>query len=333
MLDVSLRRGDICFLLLAFALALISAMAVESSVAKAGSFQTLLNVDGSGRIFVNNGSTPTWMICAPSRSNCSPFATGDDISTNGAPPNVVFRAETHALEEPEWVTPTWFGNVTSVGPPSVSGRIKANELVTPVPGRWWGGWSTDGDAMQLAACENPSGDGCVTLTERTYPASCPNEAVVIDPTFVGWYLRVADQRLPADTAFTFEAATTPYGGEVWPQSVTVSTTIVGRIGPPAQRRTAQCGPPPLIRAAISASALAHVKCGLGCKATLIAKRGGRAVRRSRNLRPFPLASARGVPVPKLALPSKALSSLGPGRARVVLQVNGKRVARRTVVLR
>jgi hypothetical protein len=307
--------------------------AIDSASAKAASFQALLNPDGTGRIFVNNGSSPAWTVCAPDRSSCHPFATGGDVSTNGAPPDVVFRAETHALEEPEWLTPIWLGNVTSVAPPSVSGTVRANELVTPIPGRWQGGWSNDYDRMQLAACKTPTGESCVTLTEPSYPQSCPGEAAVLDPVFSGWYLRVADQRLAADTTFLFSGATTPYGQEVWSQAPTISVSVVGRIDPPLHARTAECGPPPLVRVTLTPSAVARVRCGLGCRASLIATRHGRTASVSRRLRAYSIAAARNVPIPELRLPRRAISRLGRGPARVVVLVNGERTASRTVLLR
>lgn len=296
-------------------------------------FQALLSSDGSGHLFVNNGSEPSWQVCAPDLSNCRPFATGGDVATTGAPSGVVFFwASGVSRAGGGWLSPIWNGNVTSLSPPSVGGTVRANELVTPVPGRWQGGWATDRDAMQLSACANPAGSDCITLTDSSYPGSCAGGSAVLDPVFVGLYLRVADRRFAADTTVAFGAVTSPYGQEAWAPGAITSVAVVGRIGPPLHPRTAKCGPPPLVRATISASAIARVRCGLGCRTSLVAKRAGRKVRRARTLRPFPLSAPRNYPIPELSLPARSLSHLGQGRARVVLLVDGKRVASRTVVL-
>lgn len=325
------KRSGGCLLALAIALWAF-ALQLAPATAQSAPFQALLNPDGSGRLFVNNGSEPSWAVCEPSLSNCRPFASGGDVTTAGAPPNVVFRAETGSLTEPQWVTPTWHGNVTPLAPPFVTGTIRANELVTPVPGRWQGGWSTDHDTTQLSACKSPAGGDCITLTDSRYPASCSGGAAVLDPVFVGRYLRVADRRLAADTTTTLEGVNSPYGHEVWPPTAITSVAMAGRIGPPTHARASQCGPPPLVRASISAGASARVRCGLGCHASLLAKRNGRTVQLARTLRPFPLAAPTNYPIPKLSLSSRALSRLGHGRARVVVLVDGKRAADRTVVL-
>jgi hypothetical protein len=299
----------------------------ELAVAEGAPFQALLNPDGSGRLLVNNGSSPAWMVCAPDLSNCRPFATGGDISTSGAPSGIVFWAGDG------WLSPTWRGNVMAQGPPAVSGTLRANELVTPVPGGWQGGWATDRDTTQLSACETQAGTGCITLTDPRYPASCLGESAVLDPVFVGRYLRIANRRFAADTVTTLEAVTSPYGQEVWASSPTASIAVVGRIGPAIRPRTEKCGPPPLVRVTISARATAKVRCGLGCSASLIVRRKGQVKKITRKLRPFSLAAARNEPIPELSLPPGALADLGSGKAHIVVSVDGKRAARRTVHLR
>lgn len=308
------------------------ALAPEPANAGVGPYQALLSSDGSGRLFVNNGSEPAWQVCAPDLSSCDPFATSGDLAITNAPSNVVFRAEDGSIA-PHWVSPVWSGVVTSIAPPSVRGVIQANELVTPVPGGWQGGWATDRDAMQLSVCTNADGSRCTTITDSSYVRSCPSGAAVLDPYFVGWYLRVADRRRAADEATLFGSANTPYASEVWMPGPLISTEVVGQIAPARHSRTEPCGAPSLVRASISKRGIGRVKCGLGCKVELRASHRHRVVRLKRQLRPFPFNPPANLPVPRLSLSSEALARLGPGKARVALYVNGKPAARRTIALR
>lgn len=309
--------------LLAFALAAI-ASAGTAAAAGGAPFQALLNSDGSGHLFVNDGTEPSWAACNPDRTSCRPFAAGGDVSTAGATPETVFWAGG------EWLSPLWRGTVAATGPPAVEGAVRANELVTPVPGQWRGGWADDRDAMQLAACATPAGGDCTTLTSAAYVRGCPQGATVLDPVFAGRYLRVADRRVAADATTGFEAALSPYGEEAWPVGPITSAAVVGRIARAAAPRAIGCGPPPLVRASISAAGIASVRCGLGCRAELVGRGGGREVRRARRLAPYPLRG--GGPVPALRLPRRALNELGRRRAELVLFVDGKRAARRAVPL-
>lgn len=104
--------------------------------------QSLLNDDGSGRLFVNTGiGEPwSWEACAPDLSGCVPFGTGREITTAGAGPETVFRVSGSATAGLiPGVSPIWHGNVASTGTPSVGGIVRANELVTPLSGTWSGG--------------------------------------------------------------------------------------------------------------------------------------------------------------------------------------------------
>lgn len=323
----SFGRGARNLLLLTLPLALLVGIpGLEVASAEPAPLQALLDPDGSGRILTNNGSAPEWMACAPDRSNCYPFANGRDITTTGAPPNVVFWAGE------SWLSPVWYGTVQSVGLPSLSGKLKANQLVTPVAGSWQGGWATDRDETQLAACQSRSGTDCETLTDPRYPRGCSGGAAVLDPEFTGLYLRVADRRVAADAIPSLQAVTSPFGQEIWNSSPTTSVAVVGRIAAASGPREAKCGPPPLVRITISSKGIAKVKCGLGCRASLRARsgRGTKAVDRS--LKPFPLNAPSNYVVPSLSLSSKSLATLGPGMVSIIVLINGKSSASRTIQL-
>lgn len=207
--------------------------------------QALLNSNGSGRLFVNTaGEGWSWEVCTPNLARCRSFKHGRGITTAGARPNSVFRVTGNAGVG---VSPLWTGRVKSLTPPTVRGAVRVNELVVPVRGQWSGGWEgEDSDTLQLAACDTPDGRGCTTLTHSHYPRGCRNEAAVLDPVFVGDYLRVADRRRGAGPIREFAYAVgSPYGWEVLRRNRITSVAFVGRIAAATGPRSKQCGPPPL----------------------------------------------------------------------------------------
>ncbi len=305
-----------------------------SAAAESATISAHLNADGSGSLIVNPTSQGwSWEACVPDLSKCTQFATGQIITTVGAEANTVFRASAGGTTA---LSPVWHGNVTSLTPPSVSGVVRANELVTPIPGQWGGGWEGDLSFTQLSACASPEGIDCTTLTDRTYseehPEACPNGSAVLDPAFTGEYLRVADLQVGPRPVSAGVGTSSPYRHEVWAANPLTAVAIVGRIAPAVGPRTAKCGPPALVKASISKKGVATVRCGLGCRVVLIAKRGRHSARLARNLRPFPFMAPRNYPIPKLSLSPQSLMRLGSGRARMIVMVDGRRATRRTVLL-
>lgn len=317
-------------------LAAVPALAAEEGI----EMQALLKDDGSGFLFVNTPQEPmTWEACSSTLTNCTPFGSGGELATAGASPVRIFRVTGGAGSI--GLSPVWHGNVSSTSPPSVRGSVRANELVTPVPGGWGGGWGGDEpDFMQLSACPTPTGENCVTLTHSHYAASCANEAAVLDPAFVGDYLRVADRRNGAGPHIVpLYGVGSPYGLDIWTAGPRTSAAIVGRIAPAQHRRTARCGPPPLNAAAISKRGVAIVECRLGCRTVLIAKhkrRRARVVRRLPRKRALPRRlGERPIPLrgPAALRPPRRFSApLGHRRVRVIVKIDGRQAARRTVRL-
>jgi len=286
-------------------------------------------------MIVNSQTNPesetwSWESCSVDLKACTPFAQGRIVETAGAPVPTVFRAISNRGATA--LSPRWNGKVESVSLPSVLGTPQANELVVPVAGHWRGGWDEDVDWSQLAACKGPSGEGCTTLTDRHYVGGCPNGGAVIDPMFTGMYLRVADRRIPAHTPELLYAVTSPYSPDIWLPSPTVSVAIVGRIQAATGPAAIGCGPSPLVEASISRQGVATVRCGLSCRATLVARQGKRRAHVSRRLAALP-AGSRKREIPKLRLKAPQLRHFNPGRVLVVVKVNGKRIAGRTVLLR
>ncbi|HEU5142923.1 MAG TPA: hypothetical protein VFU04_07185 [Solirubrobacterales bacterium] len=288
--------------------------------------QALLVKDGSGLLFVNNGeeSTWSWQACSSDLVTCRPFGQGREISTVGAEPSTVFRVSGAGKTGR---SPLWHGNLSVLSPPTVRGPLRANELVTPVPATWGGGWEGDFDQTQLSVCARPAGGPCSSITEPKNPEACPREAAVLDPAFAGGYLRIADRRFGPGAIFTLEALF-PYGQALWRSDGQTAVAFVGRIQPATGPRAARCGPPPLRLASISKLGVAEIRCPLGCRAELIGRRAGRVARFGRLA---PARSPFGRPV-ALRLPVRLRRQLGEGQTRMSVEVDGRRVARRTVFL-
>jgi hypothetical protein len=330
--------------------------------------------DGSGVLFATAVTGPTastlapytwsWDVCSPDGTNCTPFTTGQQISTSGAPADVAFRA--FASDGEIATSPTWYGPLTILSAPSVTGTIQANDLVTPVAATWGGGWYGDGDQLQLAACQNADGSDCTTLTDLHYDdGGCPNGAAVIDPTFTGDYLRVADMRVSVDYGFETYVTMTPYHPGEWTGGPTVAVAVVGQIAPATGPRQANCGPPPIGSATttpppapqgptsttgtvapaapiptvpaatataakpgvatVSKTGVARVDCTGACTIELTARHASHTVHVRRTL----TAPAQIT----LRIPKSKLRRLGHGRATFTITVDGRPRATRTIRLR
>jgi len=297
-----------------------TALAAENAVV-----QTFLTSDGSGELLAiensREGKGWTWQACVVDLSRCTPYAKGSEATTDSAAPETVFRATSRAGHSAS--SPVWHGDVKPLTAPSVRGALFANRLVTPVPGQWNGGWDGDRDWTQLAACATESGSDCVTLTDQHFNGSCAHGAAVLDPAFVGKYLRVADQRVEREAGTELYAALSPYHhGEAWQPGPLTSVAIVGRIRPAKGGRETKCGPPPIVaKASISHDGVATIQCTLGCRATLVAKQGTRVVRiRGRALPSF---------LKKLQLSRHKIEYLGKGAVQISVLLDGKQVARQT----
>lgn len=291
--------------------------------------QALLDDNGSGWLFVNNGSGGpwSWEACSSDLARCAPFDRGRKITTAGARPGAVFRVR--SVNGGTGQSPTWHGRVAEVDPPSVNGFIRANELVRASPARWRGGWEGDFDHIQLSACTTRSGKGCTSITDPKYIRGCKGWATVLEPRFAGYYLRVADRRYGVGTVFPLNAVSSPYGHPIWRTDEITAVATVGRIAPPRGVERADCDSPLLLRASISSDGTALVRCIPGCRAVLIVRRARRSARIVRNLAP-----ARGTrDVSKLTVPSRTLARIGCGRCRMTVRVNDGPVIQRTVLLR
>lgn len=286
--------------------------------------ETFLADDGSGELSAQEteraGRGWRWEACDVALTRCDPYAKGSEATTATAVPGTVFRARSGTGSS--GLSPVWHGNVASVGPPSVRGEVRANELVAPAAGTWSGGWDGDYDWFQLAACATPSGEDCITLTDQHYNGGCANDAAVIDREFAGDYLRVADHRVDAAAGILLYAVGSPYSRrDVWEPGPLTSVAIVGRIKPANGPRAAKCGPPPIVdRAAILKDGVVLINCPLGCQATFLAEQGERRAR----------AKAEVTSVDSLRLPASKAKRFGSGRVRLTVLLDGQVAAHRTV---
>lgn len=273
---------------------------------------------------MNNGAVPSWQVCQPGLTNCAPFATGN-FDTDNAPPGSIFWGGR------DLITPVWKGNLREVTPPSARGRVRGNEVVTPVAGTWEGGWEDDYDSLSLSICITASGDHCLQVNHEGPERSCGAEgATLIDPAFAGRYLRVVDRRYGSGAVFVGVGHPAYYPiGKVAPEA-TVSVATVSRIAPATGPPSVDCGAPQLFTASISPAGTAEVTCRItGCQAVLVARRHGQMASVKRKLPPAPIW--RGKPA-RLRLTPHALERLGGGAARVTVEVNGRMIAQRTVKL-
>jgi hypothetical protein len=296
-----------------------------ASAAEKAVVEAFLTPDGSGELLASEnfreGKGWSWEACTASLANCVQYATGEATTTARAMPETVFRATSRAGVSA--LSPVWHGKVRSLGPPSVRGQILANELVTPIAGQWSGGWDGDYDWTQLAACATPAGTDCTTLTDQHFNGSCPTGAAVLDPAFVGQYLRVADQRVDAEAGIELYAISSPYHhGEIWQAGPLNSVAIVGKIGRAEGPRKAECGPPPIVAAAsISKRGIIKFQCTLGCHITAIGRRGARVVR----------IHSKGLQFSnELQFSPDKRAYIAGGPVQVSVLIDGKRVAHRVV---
>jgi hypothetical protein len=344
--------------------------AATGAFADDAAVQAVLAPDGSGVLVGqpklpapdNPSRTWSWDVCAPNGADCTPFATGQNTTTAGAPAHVVFEAI--ASDGLTAMSPVWYGPPAPLTPPSVTGTIQANDLVTPAAGTWnGGGWQGDTDWFQLAACQNSDGSDCTTLTDDPdYSGGCPNGAAVIDPTFTGDYLRVADQRLPADTVWNTTLTSSPYHPGEWTAGPTISVAVIGQIAAATGPRQATCGPPPITSATtpppaapegststtgptgpaptasgatttlsepgaatVSQTGVARVSCATACTIELTASHASHTVH-SRRI----LASTGKM---TLRIPKNKLRRLGHGRTTFTVTIDGTPIAIRRIRLR
>jgi hypothetical protein len=296
--------------------------------------QALLDDDGTGALYVNNTDGPWhWESCTPELTDCRQVGGARKLSTRGVRPPTVFRVKSEGLVG---ISPEWRGRLEQIAPPSTVGLIRANEFVSPMPGRWARGWEAEQSELQLSACLTANGKDCTTLTHTHYVRrDCSlteslSASFVIPAEFAGQYLRVAERRLGAGPIVrAMYAVGSPYGPGVWRRDGVTSAAIVGRIASPVKDFPGECGPPVPGEGSISKRGLAFVRCSENCRATLIAGRKGRVVEVERTVGRSRSGLFVGPPM-QIALSPGRLAKLGEGRITFALRVDGRLQDIRTI---
>lgn len=321
------RTGLFRIWLGALATLLILGGGVPSSVVSADRIrmQILTDPDGYGRILINTAGGPwTWEACQPSLDRCVPFGRGREIDTKKAAPGTIFRVSGSGSSS---LSPRWDGRVSRVRLPGAGGLVRGNEFVSPVGAVWRGGWKGEYSEFQLAACDSPTGVNCVSLTDPRYERECAarSAAIVLDPMYAGRYLRIADRRVGAGPLIRpASAVLSPNGDEIWGRDRATAVAVVGQIAAPVSAYPGECGPPPPAQGSISSRGVATVRCQAGCQAELVARAGGATRRVVRRLPEQDIL----VLAPPTELSVRG--GLPQGRVRLVLQIDGRKLAQRTV---
>jgi hypothetical protein len=100
-------------------------------------------------------------------------------------------------------TPPWRGTVRATSRPLLEGDPRVGARVTPVGGRWAGGWGGEFDRVRVQACRTATARSCVNLSQQG------GGPAVIRARYAGWYLFAFDERFAKDTAFAEPAYGSP----------------------------------------------------------------------------------------------------------------------------
>lgn len=330
-----MRGGRGAFAILLALAALLAVAVPASSAHQRHLLDTYINPDGSGTVYAEaRPGGVAWEACTSRLTECKQWGRGREIGTGNAPAGTVFRVSSALVRGTE-NSPEWKGPLKAVAPPTVSGLVQANEYVSPVPGRWSGGWKGETAEMQLAACETEAGEGCVSITSRRLiRQGCQFDAsFYLDPRFTGWYLRVANEQSGGPHARPASAIYSPSGATwgfdpVLGRSRTISVAIVGQIAPATNPARGECGPPPAPTATISAGGIARVECAGGCSASLVGMRAGRTQSIVRQIPEHGLLEPPAAL--EMSLPGAALAKLGIGKLKLFVEVDGVRSAQRAI---
>jgi hypothetical protein len=171
------------------------------------------DVDGRGTLIANpvpDGSwgRMIWRACPPG-GECTPIqpdASSDRVLHVGAAPaGTTFTATaTDGVQSFSATSDPYGGPLRVVKNAAVAGKLSVGHLIQPIPASWAGGWGGERPFLQLQVCRTARGDTCKVISSSIYWDRCPGVGTRIPRRYLGWFVRVADNRssrLPAYPAF------------------------------------------------------------------------------------------------------------------------------------
>ena len=261
-------------------------------------------------------------ICPPGGSCESVNVRELPFEPGAAASGTVFEADLFGVTER---SQAWQGQVASTLASTMAGTLAIGGTITPIAGRWSGGWPDDRSVVRLHACRTIAAQGCVHL------------AAPISANQVGWYIYSVDTR----TAAGDPVPTPPPAGAAYPLPLpAANVSISAPAGPIASRAedapriVAPTGPgggpiPPgttkpkaakvtLRKRALRAGrrvTVGSVTCATRCRVRLSVGDGRRTLKRT--------LSVRGTTRLTILNGSKLRKNV---RLRVTVTVDGKRLA-------
>jgi hypothetical protein len=293
----------------------------------AGTMLTFLNRAGHIQAIYGSAGNPIvagsfgdlgvghWSLCsARASSSCTPVKSSHGVFESGpVPADTIFELTTEYRGQMFAArTVPWRGSVRATARPQLRGRVRVGATVTPIAGRWAGGWGSESDQLGVEACLTPSGRGCVMLGGGEQGCPGGRARAVVGGWFTGWYLYALDGRIARDyacagVAYGLEADIPPW--KVGP-TIARSHRLARVIGPPAptvsiRRRAVVRGGRVLV---------ARVRCSSLCPVQLVVDESSVGQFTSHST----LTGSALVGVPG----SASFGQLRPGRLQVTVNVDG-----------
>ena len=199
-----------------------------------------VNEDGRGVLFAYTVSDAPgrwgammWQACMPDPgcAAAQPRASDDRVLDVGdAPGGTTFIATASDGSQSFSATSVPYrGRLGIALYPGIKGQLRTGHVITPVPGIWVGGWGYERPNVQLQVCRTRRDESCEVISATFYWEKCPGISARIAPRYLGWYLRVADQRIGQNTVFAARAYRRPQ--DLAPLRTAPDTAVmtVGRI--------------------------------------------------------------------------------------------------------
>jgi hypothetical protein len=206
---------------------------------RAGHIQAVYDAAGNPSLAGSFGDLGAgrWSLCSPTApGTCTPVKSSHGVLESGpVPAGTVFELSTkHRGQAFAVRTVPWQGTVRATARPRLRGRVRVGATVTPIAGRWAGGWGSESDQLGVEACRTAagraSGRGCVMLGGGEQGCSGGSARAVVGGWFTGWYLYALDGRIARDSACAGVAYALEAGIPPWKLGPTVARSRpLGRV--------------------------------------------------------------------------------------------------------